>query len=452
MDSTSFFDNFASFFRMQYTFSFIIELMMASLGALLSVGGWRKRLKTKEYIIATIEFICLFAIETLLCALSNSFSSSINAATPYLVVASIILPGTVYVLLRDCGNIRQKVIKTLLFLSSVYAVSEIGHHVSVFTTAFTSIEFGSFAQLFISALPNLLMGISGFLCGFFDIDEHKNIPTVYLVLSTLIFISIFSVTIWQGTISYSTASYHWMICFTLMLFLTIDMATYVVIYLNVKKQEQLIRSETKAKMNASASLMLELNEKSIQSTTKLRHDLKNHFAYVISLLNDEKNDEAMKYLENVTEQELEKYHVIDCGNQVVSSIMNLEYAKAQMKEVDLRYILAVSKHLPLNDYELCSLLTNVIDNAIDGAELVENDKFVDVHIKEENGILRILVKNPTTKKNTSNISSKSEPGHGYGKYIIDEIVKKHNGYCRHKIEDGEYICDLFLNLEEKKDA
>lgn len=425
---------------------------MASLGAVLSVGGLKKRLRTAEYVIKGIEFVSLFVIETLLCALLGGFSTQFNEVIPYFMVASIILPGTIYIIFRDCGDIRQKIIKTLLFFSGIYSVTEMGHHVNLFVANFTDLERDSFAAFLIMALPYLLMGLNGFICGFFDIDEHRSIPTAYLSLSILIFVSIFSIALWQSTISYSSASYHLMICFALLLLLAIDISTYCVIYLNVAKQEKLVRAEAEAKMNSSALLMLNLNEKSIQTTTTLRHDLKNHFAYVTSLLDEDKKEDALKYLNEVVDQDLNKYHIIDCGNPIVSSIMNLEYAKAQMKDVELRYILAVSKRLPLNDYELCSLLTNIIDNAIEGASLAEKDKFVDVHLKEENGILRILVKNPTTKKAISNISSKSEPGHGYGKYIIGEIVKKHNGYCRHTIENGIYFCDLFLNLEEEKNA
>ncbi len=51
--------------------------------------------------------------------------------------------------------------------------------------------------------------------------------------------------------------------------------------------------EAEATMNESASLMLKLNEESITKTSILRHDLKNHYAYIVSLAKEGKNEDIL---------------------------------------------------------------------------------------------------------------------------------------------------------------
>ena len=109
--------------------------------------------------------------------------------------------------------------------------------------------------------------------------------------------------------------------------------------------------------------------------------------------------------------------------------------------------------LPFKDNDLVSLITNMIDNAIENYYSEKEDK-ITVRIIKQNDFIRFIVSNPIdiSKANIKNLTktSKVGRGHGYGTKIIKNIASAYNGYVDFGIEDNRFICDAVLNLNIKE--
>ena len=68
-------------------------------------------------------------------------------------------------------------------------------------------------------------------------------------------------------------------------------------------------------------------------------------------------------------------HVITyCQNNSVNALLNYLIPIARESAVDIRIYINIPEHLPVTDIDLCSILGNVLENAIDGCKTVSSEK------------------------------------------------------------------------------
>ncbi len=445
-------NQFRRFFTFVFSLPFCCQLICAALDATFCIG--HRHLKKKYIIQKIIAFCALFLSRLLLSAVFSSFSLR-DTYTPYLIVASIIVPGAVYILLFEHSNYSHKLIKLLLFISSAYVVTEIGHQVNNL-----SLSLSPALRSFVRCLPNFLMMVTGLIVGINNINRYLDIPSSSLILSLFVFLSLFVITLRTSKINSSASSdgsfgnlsgeskyLSLTIILILIFFLATDLGIYIVLYLNQKKQEDRLVRQAKVKLNESAYTRLKLNEESIERTTIARHDLKNHYAYIANLIKEKQYGKALDYASSVNEETFGNFHIVDCGNQVVSSIRNLELSKSRIRNIPLQYLLAVPQVLPFKETLLCSLITNLVDNAFENYHPTGKDDPVDVKRGMTDGYLRITVSNPTDREEVNLKTKKKNSGHGYGIKIVKSIVESCNGHICFKISDHRFIADARLDLE-----
>lgn len=433
--------NLRNFFIVFLNGPFLLQLAMASLDAILCVG--HLHLKKEILLKKSVSFVLMFSMMFFLCMFFNSLMSLFPAIlVPYLVIFSIIVPGVVYILMVGKSSVQNKIIKALLHVSSAYVVTEVCHQVNMISTLASLSPFFRY-------LPNFLMPLVGFFVGFYNINRYPNIGKPNLIMSIGVFLSLFFITLLSSCISTDVIFIRVVILLVLIAFLCIELGHYVGVYFNSRNQETILEYQAQAKLNDAAYLTLKLNEESIARTSAARHDLKNHYAYLKSLLQQKKYDEAMDYISSVNEDHFGNFHIVDCGNYVISSIINLELSKARLKHIELKYLLAVPSTLPFKETDLCSLLTNLIDNALESMEREQVSGFVDVKLFVKEGYFRISLTNPTKMVTMDLHSRKTVKGHGYGLKIIQNIVKQNNGFLHMEIKDGSFNTDIMLDMDAK---
>jgi len=178
----------------------------------------------------------------------------------------------------------------------------------------------------------------------------------------------------------------------------------------------------------------------------------------LSILIKEKNyEELEKFFGEMNQNFLDNVGIVDCGNQLVSSIINMELAKAKANNITLEHVEVVPPILPYDKVSLSSLISNIIDNAIEAVVREESeDRTIQFSIITYQEYLRICCKNKTKSTEVKHKTSKKEAGHGYGLRVIKKIADKYNGTADFVIEDGVFIVDTILQLthkeEEKKNA
>ena len=171
------------------------------------------------------------------------------------------------------------------------------------------------------------------------------------------------------------------------------------------------------------------------------------------MLQQGQNQEARQYIEEYVNNSNPVLNSFSCSNKVINSIINLELTKAKIKKIKIDVKVVVPPALPFKDIDLVSLLTNMIDNAIENYHSDDKEP-ITVRIMKQNDFIRFIVSNPVNldKVNVRSLTktSKVGRGHGYGTKIIKNIAVAYNGYVDFNIEDKHFICDAVLNLNTKE--
>ena len=190
--------------------------------------------------------------------------------------------------------------------------------------------------------------------------------------------------------------------------------------------EQLSRRRTELEVLSTKNrLALESYENlrlQAEEVMMLRHDTVKHYTLLRSMIKD--NPEQISgYLEELIGQAEQIRPVISCRNQTLNILLNgkLGMAKAKGIETEIDRCDAPEK-LPLSDPELCSLILNILDNAINAASLSPRPLIrLDFHCKAQHFVFSC--ENSVPDKASDNIKTPT-PEHGYGLKIIRQIMKR----------------------------
>lgn len=206
----------------------------------------------------------------------------------------------------------------------------------------------------------------------------------------------------------------------------------------------------------------ELIEKQVQEIQNMyrqvrgwRHDYRNHIQNMKIQLDEKHYGELADYLDQLADDLDTVDTVIKTGNVMADAILNSKLGVAQKLNVRLNVKANVPEDVPLSNVELCSVLGNMLDNAVEAcASLPEGERFMRVYIGRLKGQLYLSVQNSAGKlckdRNTY-ISTKEDSGrHGYGLFRIDRVAKKYGGYVNRQNEEGIFATEIMIPLISEK--
>lgn len=188
--------------------------------------------------------------------------------------------------------------------------------------------------------------------------------------------------------------------------------------------------------------MLGLVERNMEELRQLRHEIDNQYTYMKVLLDDGEYEKLGAYFSEYTERFDTRLSFVDCGNRVVSAVMNLELQKAASEGITIDYALSVPKETAFPDSDVCSLLFNVLNNAIEYlCRRRDTDRKIGLSLKLVNKTLLLTCTNALEKQDAENarklVTSKPDTAmHGYGTKVIRAIAERCNGSVKYDV-DGE---------------
>ena len=181
-----------------------------------------------------------------------------------------------------------------------------------------------------------------------------------------------------------------------------------------------------------------------------RHDYRNHINNMKIQLSQENYDGLSDYLNELADDLDTVDTVIKTGNVMADAILNSKLNVAEKMNVQLNVKANVPEMLPMSDVELCSVLGNMLDNAVEACgTLPEEERFLRVYIGKLKGQLYLSVQNSAGKvrKEKGSYLSTKEGEHGYGLFRIDRVAKKYGGYVNRQNEEGIFATEIMIPLK-----
>ena len=164
-----------------------------------------------------------------------------------------------------------------------------------------------------------------------------------------------------------------------------------------------------------------------------RHDYRNHINNMKIQLSEGNYDKLSDYLNELADDLDTVDTVIKTGNVMADAILNNKLNVAEKMNIKLNVKANVPDKLPMSDVELCSMLGNILDNAVEACgTLPEEERFMRVYIgKAERTVVSFCAE---LRRQSAQVEkyiylSTKEGEHGYGLFRIDRVAKKVRRIC-----------------------
>ena len=173
----------------------------------------------------------------------------------------------------------------------------------------------------------------------------------------------------------------------------------------------------------------------INSMKKIKHDFLNILQIIDSFYENALANETGKskelydeLVERIKSIQFEKY----CENNLVNAIIASKTAECADDHIKFDIMVAMGENTPINDFDLCRVLVNMLDNAIDACRKNSNyeQRKITVEMFTNEGFLYIKTVNPVPSGVSPDFVSTTKTNkkdHGMGLGILKETARFYNG-------------------------
>lgn len=174
-------------------------------------------------------------------------------------------------------------------------------------------------------------------------------------------------------------------------------------------------------------------ENILKSAEIKQHEYTKHMQIIQALIELNKFEKAKEYINGINDQYYAVSISYDIKNTAVAALINSKNSVAHVNNIDF----AVAEKCDLSgiavpDWELCSMLGNLLDNAFEAALNGEQPR-VGLEFRYEAGFYAIyIINNGSRIKEPGRIfeagyTTKGSEGRGYGLYIVKKLTDKYQG-------------------------
>lgn len=306
----------------------------------------------------------------------------------------------------------------------------------------------------------MMIGVIVFLRRW-HISDVEQLPSGYMVL--MMTISVLSVLL--QLYSFNDAdeemfeNLHSMMLIVNSCFLLVQLMAYYFYYTigrQISDREEWMALQHKEELEQD---VLTTARQTYESLSELRHEIKNHDAYMAALLEQRDYEGLQAYFAEYRFEHNEAVRFVRSGNEQVDAIVNNRMTRAGMLGVRIETMLALPQQLPISEKDLCSLLSNLLDNAVEGCIScgTEVDRKVMFHMRKDGSYLFLRTENPISQEAevqqrhlSLRTTKDSAVLHGYGTKIIRRIVEKYDGAVTFQIKQEQFVVDAMLLLIDER--
>ena len=218
--------------------------------------------------------------------------------------------------------------------------------------------------------------------------------------------------------------------------------------LDEKRRLESTQAAMTQELDAAEKQISFLNETRTK-TAAYQHDMRHHLLALDGFLNAGNTEQAQEYIKSV-QADVDSISVKRfCEHELVNLLCSSFAAKASQSGVTLTIHAKLPGEVSFPDTELCSLVSNALENALNATiQLPEERRWIEFYCEYTRNKLLVEVKNPYDGKivMTDGLPSTNRKGHGYGCYVIRSIAELHHGLCSFSTTDHLFVLRVVLPL------
>lgn len=177
-----------------------------------------------------------------------------------------------------------------------------------------------------------------------------------------------------------------------------------------------------------------------EDAARIRHDVRNQLQTAYALIETGDRAAARTLLDGLEARLAQGQG--RCQDRVVDAILRVKGSLFDQAGLAYRFACDVPADLPLPKVELCSLFTNVLDNAYHAASGTGGT--VDLESRVSHGCLILTCRNPV--RDDPDVPQDDGQRHGLGLVILNNIVDRYDGTLDIEKGDSQFQISLLLHL------
>ncbi|MCI8801521.1 GHKL domain-containing protein [Acetatifactor muris] len=177
-------------------------------------------------------------------------------------------------------------------------------------------------------------------------------------------------------------------------------------------------------------------------TKSFRHDIRNHIAVVKRLLQSEKLEEAVTYMEDLDDMAEKMSFPCSTNNPVVDILVGNKLGIAKSMGIEADCSLLLPYPCDIKDIDICIVLSNALDNAIQAVKSLDAgmEKYIHVSGRIQGDFLMMEIRNSFHGKGTLK--------KGTGLSNIHKVAEKYGGAMSIETQGNEFVLHVLLILSQ----
>ena len=187
-----------------------------------------------------------------------------------------------------------------------------------------------------------------------------------------------------------------------------------------------------------------------EQAVNYRHDLRHHLVLISRFLEQGEIQKAKDYLGQIQAEVASITPSRFCENETVNLVLSSFSGRAEKYGIVLSIKADLPQKLNIPDTELCSVLSNGLENALNAVEKVLDFSLRKVYIEcrvDRNQFL-LMIENPYQGELVmdNGVPISNCEGHGFGCRSMLSIAEKRNGFCTFKAATGIFTLRMILPM------
>ena len=177
-------------------------------------------------------------------------------------------------------------------------------------------------------------------------------------------------------------------------------------------------------------------------TKSFRHDIRNHIAVVKNLLQSGKLEEAVSYMEDMEDMAEKMSFPCSTNNPVVDILVGNKLGIAKSMGIDVDCSLLLPYPCSLRDIDICIILSNVLDNAIQAVKRLDAgmEKYVHVSGRIQGDFLMMEIEN--------SFHGKGAFKKGTGLSNVKKVAEKYGGAMSIETQGNKFVLHVLLIISQ----
>lgn len=193
-----------------------------------------------------------------------------------------------------------------------------------------------------------------------------------------------------------------------------------------------------------------------ENIRKIKHDIKNHIILINKLLEEREFEETKRYIKGIEKRVDNNNLMVNTNNKVVDAIVFNKLEICKLEEIDLELDIKIPKELQIDEFDICVIYGNLLDNAIEACRKINGEeikKYIKLKSLVKGDYLFINIKNSKIEeisiRDGNYITNKNDKlNHGIGIRSVNSSIKKYDGEIKIDYTEYEFNVSVIINIDQ----